>query len=72
MPEGRDMKMSSELKRLIKKHKANTAIIRYRTPEGKIVTWAIGAIAGKDNEATLREHLNRYYPSAEFIGFVIK
>lgn len=43
-------------------------IIRYRYPTGEEHEWAIGAHASEDNEETLRKHLLRWRPGAEFIS----
>ncbi len=50
----------------------NTGCIRYRDGSGKVKDWFIGAERDRDNEKTLREHLRRYLPAAEFIGWAIK
>ncbi len=57
---------------ILNEYSGNTACIRYRDGSGKIKDWFIGAIPGEDNEETLREHLRRSLPAAEFIGWVIK
>ena len=49
-----------------------TACIRYRDGSGKVKDWFIMAHPGKDNEQTIRDHLHRNMPAAEFIGWVIK
>lgn len=57
---------------LLNDYPSNTGCIRYRDGSGKVKDWFIGAIPGRDNEETLREHLKRHLPAAEFIGWVIK
>jgi hypothetical protein len=49
-----------------------TACIHYRDGSGKVKDWYIGADPVKDNEETLRAHLHRYLPAAEFVGWAIK
>jgi len=49
----------------------NTAIIRYKE-NGVIGDWAIGADPKKDNEETMRDHLRKWRPNAEFIDCAIK
>jgi hypothetical protein len=57
---------------VLDEYPANTACIRYRDGSGKEKDWFIGAIAGIDNEETLKNHLHRHLPAAEFIGWAIK
>jgi hypothetical protein len=56
---------------LLKRYPRDTAIIRFRL-DGEIVTWPIGALAGADSEASLRRHLAKWYPDAEFLECAIK
>lgn len=53
-------------------YKPDTACIHYRDGSGKVKDWFIGAKRGVDNEATLRAHLKRHLPAAEFVGWAIK
>ena len=48
-----------------------TAVIRYKF-NGKVRDWAIGAHPTRDNEETLRQHLLRCLPYAEFLDYGIK
>lgn len=50
----------------------NTGIIAYRKPDGEESYWVIGASNRKDNEQSLREHLQRHHPDCEFLGCAIK
>ncbi len=50
----------------------NTGCIRYRDGSGKLKDWFIAATVSQDTEDTLREHLRKNLPAAEFIGWVIK
>ncbi len=43
------------------------AQIRYRE-DGVVREWGIGAAVGADNDDTLRAHLKRWRPNAEFMG----
>ena len=49
----------------------NTALIILREKD-VVYEWAIAALPGKDNEATLKEHLRKVYPCATMIGWAIK
>lgn len=44
------------------------AHIQYRDSSGNIRQWSVGVLMGVDNEYTLREHLKKYCPTAEFIS----
>jgi hypothetical protein len=62
-----------DLKELIKEYPTCTALIRYAV-NGRIFDWSIGARPGPkgDNEQTLRKHLARHKPDAEFLSCEIK
>lgn len=47
-----------------------TAVIRFRR-NGQWFDWPVG-IAEADTIDTLREHLSRYLPDADFVGAVMK
>ena len=49
----------------------STACIRWRDGLGQVKDWFISASA-KDTEETLRAHLQRFIPGAEFVGWVFK
>lgn len=49
-----------------------TGLIRYRDGCGKVKDWFLGAHPEKDNEETLKAHLHKHLPAAEFIGWAIK
>jgi hypothetical protein len=57
---------------LLSNHPPDTALIRYRDKEGKIVDWFVGADPLQDDEGTLTGHLARWVPDSEFIGWAIK
>lgn len=48
-----------------------TACIRFLI-DGTERDWHISALAGVDNEETLRAHLRKHMPDAVFIGWAIK
>lgn len=43
-------------------------IIRYKLGGGQIRVWTVGASAVYDNEATLRDHLERWMANAVFVS----
>ena len=48
------------------------AIVRIEfVQDGKTRFWNVGADSEKDNEETVRAHLKRWMPEAEFVGFTI-
>lgn len=47
--------------------KLAVATIRYKLA-GKERTWDVGSVLPDDNEATMREHLREWFPTAEFLG----
>ena len=49
----------------------DTAIIRYRAKDGYVENWAISAKLGKDDEQTLRTHLEKHKPEALFLDWRI-
>jgi len=49
----------------------HTAVIWFKDGNG-VKDWFIGAEPETDNESTLREHLRRNLPAAEFLGCAIK
>lgn len=49
-----------------------TAVIVYRDGSGVVKDWAIGADPEMDDEKSLRAHLAKHLPAAEFIDFAIK
>ena len=51
---------------------AKSGCILYRDGSGVLKTWVVGADPAQDDEASLREHLRRSLPAAEFVGFAIK
>lgn len=53
-------------------HGPMTGCIRYRNGSGRVKDWFVWAHPERDNEETLRAHLHRYLPAAEFIGWCIK
>jgi len=58
---------------ILQDYPADTACIRYLKRDNfKILDWYIGAKKDLDNEYTLREHLQRHFPNAEFIGWALK
>lgn len=59
------------LTEIIKEYPPNTAIIRYKMPDGSIVDWAISARARFDSEWSLREHLRKWIPEAKFVDCII-
>ncbi len=61
-----------ELAQKLIEYPANTACIQYRDGSGKVKDWFLGANPKHDNETTLRDHLRRSLPAAEFIGWAIK
>jgi hypothetical protein len=63
--------MDPELARRIKEFPRGTGLMMYRY-RGKILFWAVGVCPEKDSEQTLRDHLARYNPEAEFLGCAIK
>jgi len=63
--------MPEPLRELLKNYPRFTGIIRFRYA-GKVYDWAIGAHPKRDNEATLRTHLAKWRPAAEFIECAIK
>ena len=58
-------------KSVLKNYKAGTACIRYQIG-GKIQNWFVSACYHTDTEESLREHLKKWLPNAEFIGWAIK
>jgi hypothetical protein len=43
------------------------AVIKYRE-NGEERTWGVGVLIGVDNESTMRTHLARWKPEAEFVS----
>lgn len=58
-------------KEILDNYPKNTACIRY-VVKGRQNDWYIGALAEGDDEESLKAHLEKWYPSAEFIGWAIK
>lgn len=58
-------------KSVLKDYLKGTACIRFRLG-GKIRNWFVSAHPRADNEQSLREHLKKRMPCAEFIGWAIK
>lgn len=56
---------------LLDAYPSGTGVIRYRDGSGKEKDWFIGVTAD-DNEATLREHLKKHLPAADFVGWAVK
>lgn len=61
---------SNTLRRLVRAYPVNTALIRLRQ-EGKVFDWAVGA-GPDDDEASIRKHVGRWMPFAEFIGVAFR
>lgn len=79
MPDGRtlcagcfDKEMNADAAKRLAKYPRNTACILLDDGSGKVKDWFISALPKCDNEATLRAHLAKYNPNAEFIGWAIK
>jgi len=66
------MKPDPELVDELRKYPEGTALIRYRIAQGEPRVWAVGALHGFDDAKTLRRHLRKWIPSAEFLGYATK
>jgi hypothetical protein len=58
-----------ELSEVIAGYPDGTGIIRYRK-DGRMRDWPVG-ICREDNEESLKRHLKRWIPKAEFVACIL-
>ena len=65
------MQVVETMETILAPYPVNTAVISYRE-NGERKLWFIGAIKGLDNYESLKAHLAKVKPKAEFLWWAIK